>query len=400
MKVTRRILRWLLFASYLSFSVSLLLFSLLEIVPSLLDHINVQTMVYYALKKEYLPDPVLVFINRNRRHRSLNFYGDLYSGDEGVPVWPIRSEASYNKWGFRVNSSAPPFTAVVIGDSFVEYSENDLDTFSERLKAVSGLSTFNLGRAWYGPYQYLELFRRYAVPLRERYAILCFFAGNDITDIQEYRQWLTTGEYYFYTDYSRASFLRRYHMAGYEAPMALLNVIESWWAEPKLKPRPAANLGVFQLGKQRVVMKTDYWNQTETTQRLLSSEPWEDLRSLLTEFHHLSIENGITPIVVYIPTKIQVYGRFFTGEGGPEVLAKIKGQLLFETNSAQAFRILAQQLDIGLIDLLPGFQRLAAEGKLLYYPFDTHWNREGREAAAKLVGAALGASTSPEKTAN
>jgi len=37
------------------------------------------------------------------------------------------------------------------------------------------------------------------------------------------------------------------------------------------------------------------------------------------------------------------------------------------------------------------FQCLASRGKLLYYSFASHWNGEGREAAAEYVAVALGA---------
>ncbi len=55
----------------------------------------------------------------------------------------------------------------------------------------------------------------------------------------------------------------------------------------------------------------------------------------------------------------------------------------------QAFGILARQLHLPLVDLVAGFQNAAGQGKLLYYPLDTHWNREGRYLAAKLVAAFL-----------
>ncbi len=324
-----RIGRSFIFVFYLAFTVSVLFFLTFEICPPLLNYVNLQPVRYYALKKEYRPDPVLVFAYRNKGRVKRSFYGDLYSGDQGVPARPIQSEISYNELGFRVNSSGPPFGAVVIGDSFVEFSEDDLDTFSERLKVESGLSTFNLGRSWYGPNQYLKLFKRYAVPLRPRYAILCFYAGNDIGDIEVYRLWLRTGNYYFFTDYSRVSLPRRYLTAVYDTANSLLKVVQRRWAEVRSRWRPAPNAAVITVGKRELVLKTDYWKEPESPQRLLSSEPWIELRSLLDEFHWLSVRNGITPVVVFIPTKIQVYGRFFTGDGGPVFRARIERSTSF-----------------------------------------------------------------------
>jgi hypothetical protein len=38
------------------------------------------------------------------------------------------------------------------------------------------------------------------------------------------------------------------------------------------------------------------------------------------------------------------------------------------------------------VSLLPAFRHKAAQGELLYHPFDTHWNSAGRLAAAEVVG--------------
>jgi hypothetical protein len=132
-----------------------------------------------------------------------------------------------------------------------------------------------------------------------------------------------------------------------------------------------------------------YWNQLLSVQQLLSSEEWQILRSLLAEFRRLSLANGIIPVIVFIPTKIQVYGGYFTLESGQNFLAKIESQLSFETNSVKALTTLTQELNLQLVNLMPHFKRLASEGKLLYYPFDTHWNSEGRQAAAEFVAASL-----------
>ena len=46
---------------------------------------------------------------------------------------------------------------------------------------------------------------------------------------------------------------------------------------------------------------------------------------------------------------------------------------------------LSTALNLELIDLSPAFESAAKDGRFLYYPFDTHWNSEGREVAAAFV---------------
>jgi acetyltransferase AlgX (SGNH hydrolase-like protein) len=383
---------WILYAAFFIFATTFLLFALLEAFPALARNPVLQHVKYYAVRETYVIDPKLVFAYRGKRHLDLPFYGNSYVGDEGVRVPPVHYTASYNELGFRVNSSSPPFDAVVIGDSYIEIGEDDTDTFSERLKAASGMSTFNLGRAWYGPYQYLELYKRYGLALHPKYAIFCFFSGNDIRDIEEYKRWLNEGIYYSNRDPARVSFFRRYANAFLDSGEALFVAVEKMWLR---RPGHGFNpdMGVFRLGNEDVRMKfdSDYWNPTETPQQLLSSDPWRELGTLIADFRKLSEANGITPVILYIPAAIQVYGRRFTGQGGSFVQEKMKNQVQFESNEAEASATLAAQNEIRYINLLPVFQCLAARGKLLYYPFDTHWNREGREAAAEYVAVSLGA---------
>jgi hypothetical protein len=37
------------------------------------------------------------------------------------------------------------------------------------------------------------------------------------------------------------------------------------------------------------------------------------------------------------------------------------------------------------VNLLPPFKELARQGQVLYYPFDTHWNVSGRQAAVEVI---------------
>jgi hypothetical protein len=51
----------------------------------------------------------------------------------------------------------------------------------------------------------------------------------------------------------------------------------------------------------------------------------------------------------------------------------------------EAITTLAQRGELPLINLLPYFEQQAEAGRLLYYPFDTHWNVEGIQAAAEYI---------------
>ena len=141
---------------------------------------------------------------------------------------------------------------MLIGDSYVEIGETDQLTLREQLALVSGLTTFNLGREWYGPFQYLELFKRYAPRLKPRYAVLCFFDGNDIEDTKQYLRWRKGKSYYTFV-LSTKNYMGRYFTAlrdSYEFLFKQVErVVERRWptipgsAWPKKRSRPKQGVG-------------------------------------------------------------------------------------------------------------------------------------------------------------
>ena len=82
--------RGLLMAAYTFLVVSLLLFSLFEYFPRLLDVVNLQPIAYYALKRELIADPTLVFVLRKVDYvLQTTWWGDQYSSEYGVDVVPM-----------------------------------------------------------------------------------------------------------------------------------------------------------------------------------------------------------------------------------------------------------------------------------------------------------------------
>lgn len=72
-------------------------------------------------------------------------------------------------------------------------------------------------------------------------------------------------------------------------------------------------------------------------------------------------------------------------KSGVRFIGNIEDQLKYEKNSLEAIKSIATELDIRFVDLFSYFKELALSGKLLYYPFDTHWNVNGRKHAAKYL---------------
>jgi SGNH hydrolase-like domain, acetyltransferase AlgX len=296
--------------------------------------------------------------------------------------------ATTNADGFRPNSAGPPYEIVLVGDSFLAMGEDDASTLSERLRAVSGRATFKLSRSWYGPDQYLELLKRYGLALRPKVVLLGFCAGNDIEDIREYRRWLREQRYYFYADHSQRPFFVRYAIALADTGASLRDQVAKRLARlvpPMARGEIHPDLGVIRVGAQSVPMGFGDWNPEGSAEQLLAIEEWQALHGLLTEFQLLCRASGILPVLLYLPTKSQVYAEYATAHSGRQLLQAAARQHPIRTNMVEAITMLAQAVKLPLINLLPHFERQAEAGNLLYYPFDTHWNAEGIQAAAEYI---------------
>jgi hypothetical protein len=62
-----------------------------------------------------------------------------------------------------------------------------------------------------------------------------------------------------------------------------------------------------------------------------------------------------------------------------------EGQIAVRQNTEAAVRLTVEQAGLKFVSLSPVFAKVAAEGRMLYYPLDAHWNVEGREVAAQFV---------------
>lgn len=371
-----------------------ILFSFLEVFHGILDKLSLYIIPYYAQKMEFLPDEELVFVPKRKppyEYKSI-FKGDLYLEKYKLQAPVINYSASYGANGFRSNSSQAPYEVVLIGDSYLEIGESDDKTLSEQLKALSGFRTYNLGRGWYGPYQYLIILRRYAIEQSPKFVLFCFFSGNDIKDIDQYDNWRQGGDYYHFV-LSR-SFLNCFYIVLSQVAIGLpKHIINSWRKHINIgvdqQEELNSDIGFVRIGNQELPMRFCNWNPTVSAEELLTTHAWISLRKILADFRVISYQQKIVPVIVYIPHKMEVYAELITDQSGLSFRKRLDKQLVLMDNSITAFRRIATDLHIDLVDLTPAFRAFARKGELLYYPFDTHWNLLGRQIAARLIGGRL-----------
>ncbi len=362
------------------FSLTLFLFSLLEIFPSLASLLHLNRLPYYAYRTTIISDEKLVFRNRPFHHMKFSHYrGELYSSSYGVEVTPILYETFKDKDGFNNSIDRAAADMVVLGDSYIEYGADKEDAFSRRLEQASGLSALNLGVGNYGPSQYLEIFKQYGLGKKSRVALFCFFAGNDLLDIAEYEKWVKGDNYYRVLP--PRNFFRRYLLVMAQIAQFARN---SFY--PKEKRFDLIDL---KLKEEHRKVVFGYLNDTHSPEEIAASAEWQKLANILKEFKSLSLENHIFPVVIYIPTVAQIYAQYSTEQSDPGWLQMKDQQIAAKSNLEQTLLSLSQKIGVELVSLSPVFELAAKEGKELYYPFDTHWNSEGREVAARFVAERL-----------
>jgi len=375
---------------------SFLLFSLLELFPSFTKYLGLHRIAYYAYKDNFIPDDTLVFREKPlKQYKTSNFQGDKYSPLYHTEVPPLTMSGSTDIDGFSHNSSTGSSDVIVIGDSYIAFGLNEADSFGSRLERLSGLTVANLGVGGYGPFQYLEVLKRYGLKRQPKYALFSFFEGNDISDIRNYLLWKNGASYNSlpigYRSSSNYFILRRYVFALTDILSYLgenlkkkigqffSNENSQYSGEREINP----DLALLHLGNEN--HKVLFFYKIKINKDLLNSEEGVELRKVLMEFKSVCIENHIAPIVVYIPIAAHIYAEYSTSESGTNWL-KIRGeQIAAKANMENAMTHLVQELRIAFIDLVPAFEAAAQDGKLLYYPFDTHWNSEGRAVAAAYV---------------
>jgi hypothetical protein len=392
----KSLLRVFGFSFYLLITTSLLSFLLLEAFPQLLTTVNFSRIPYYAVKSRYVADDNLVFRTRIKREDKIT-YGDLFrsyrefAGD--IKSW--RYQATYNEYGFRTNTRSAPFRILVIGDSFAEIGESDSTTISELLASRIDSSVANVGLGWYGPYQYLELFKQYVPIFRPEVVVVHVFAGNDIQDLIQYESWRNGGGYYHFSDQSR-NIGHRYLIAIWDLLWAIKNELKDFVRPYFAKLHDAyldkrsENVGMFKIAATETPMAFLYWNERKSANELLETSAWRGLKGVMRDLSEAAKLSGTRLVVVLIPSKLEVYARTASQASNGRFKLRLADQLRFEDNFLGAFEAVATELNLEFINLYTLFRRLAFSC-LLYHPFDTHWNIQGRHVAAAMVADYLSA---------
>ncbi|MGI9415485.1 MAG: hypothetical protein ACR2PM_17550, partial [Hyphomicrobiales bacterium] len=107
---------------------------------------------------------------------------DLARG--AVEILPLDGKGFCNLPGHAARAKAD---IVMLGDSFTWCTAVGAEAaFTTLVEASLQAPAYNLGVAGIGPYEYLELLRRFGLPLGPKVVVMNIYEGNDLRDVLKY----------------------------------------------------------------------------------------------------------------------------------------------------------------------------------------------------------------------
>ncbi len=365
---------------FTAFLTAFLVFCVFEFLPGVPDKIGLTRIYYYAIRDRYVKDESLVLRMRPGYSYEGLFEGDIRGLFSESSYKPAPYKAVYDKDGFRNKYTGQPADVVVLGDSYMEVGETNDETFAAYLEKIAGLKTANYGMGWYGPFQYLEVFKRYGMKNSPRFAVFSIFEGNDLKDTAEYSAWRKGGDYYHFNVYHSGNFLRRFFLCVKDTAKMFGKLLVRRW-----DPRRAA----IRLSAAGRVYHTVFVYPVDTRPRHeISRLPeLQELKTVLREFNAACQARQIKPLILFIPSKAHIYLPYAETPGIPEDSAQKQKQARAELESAVELAV--KEAGLEWLSLTEAFENAAKAGEFVYYETDTHWNARGRTLAAELAAAKL-----------
>ena len=250
------------------------------------------------------------------------------------------------------------------------------EIFSAYLGGATSLESYNLAVRGVGPYEFVEVLKRYVGDLKPRLVIFAISEGNDLRDSQRYldhvsgrniRDRIPMGGLFAW------SYALAFAKGGIEETVSLI----------KDTFRPDFRYTVMVQGKP-VAMNVANQDTDElivaraVAEGKLSPELY---RPPLVEFVRLSEEHGFIPLVIIVPNAYTIYDRTVS-YNDPSIMPMIR-----TSTEAQRKWLAdnAQSIGYQYFDPIGPLQEQAATRPLLYFPANIHPTAEGQKALAEIV---------------
>ena len=283
---------------------------------------------------------------------------------------------AYDGEGFRNPEAWADWTLIVVGDSFVEQGYLPYeDLFTTQMGRRLGVPIKNAGASFSGPLSYVPYLKHFGAAPGARHALMVFFEGNDLTDVDREAQWSllfeATGKREHRDFVKQSSFLK----AGYRF---LSRLVKGDFQQDRFFRN-----AYFQAVDGDVAVSVNYTPPGSDAVRPLTRY---SLDRALADWAETADTLGMKPWLVYMPCKRRVlHDRLRFIDETPQEFVD------WRPTDLPAF--MEQRADthgIGFIDVTPVLLRETHQGRLTYNPIgDTHLNRRGSALVAKVIADTL-----------
>lgn len=343
-----------------------------------------------------------------RQYASTTIEAEYYTSDGDMFFWlkgsvrpPETNDLlakftlSWDEDSFRVPAvTADHYPIAVLGDSFAE-GANAAAPFPDVMAANLNVPVKNYGYRSYGPLEMQKVGVEFLPKAPHTWVLYSHFSGNDVYQAQWSEEDLIR---------ERTPFL----LTPYLARKAAENVA------PQLEPLDPDKHYDYPMpviiggNYYEMTLLDDYlWWQRAPVEGFEQTQAYHTISTVLAAIQAV-LPASTCKAFVFIPTSSQLYFPYLAGgrrwlrplakqttivdDSGrmdllpapyeeadePAVIAALDGQ-------RDAMKKLAQEQGWLFIDLLEPFKQHVAQGELLYYPFDTHWNQAGHNLAGQVI---------------
>lgn len=330
----------------------------------------------------YIYDDAVVFRSGNGDilFWQSEYIAPLENPDEILSVHRLRLDES----GFRLPAnSADDYRVVALGDSYTE-GANVAFPWSDAFANTSGLSTRNLGFRGYGIRHYAWTWQQFGAQENPEVAIIGFFGGNDV---------FTAG-----LDIS-APFPLPIEERATDIPPQPIVTQHTISDETVIYPIHLAD------GTPITFLSTYIGWMNAAEDQLTGSVNYQNISEGLTQIRDTADENTCL-VFVYFPSKPEVYFPYLNEADYPALLEGQKTVLInsdgtlhivedfdinlervmdWRLNTGNIMTELAGSLGYETLNLHTSFDEHAANGEMLYYSYDTHWNQTGQTLAGETI---------------
>lgn len=307
------------------------------------------------------------------------------------------ANAQYLRRQASVRGAGAGRSLLILGDSFVEPRGLLARTLAVELVA-RGWEVHNEATSGTGPFEYLDALRRAGPELRPDVVLLCFYAGNDLTDVLDHPRFEDGGSSEDRSGIaidraaSRPVLGRLYLYHYLRARLALLRArradperLASAGIDPELiDDAREGRVNPYLL--QLALHDRGHFLDNVLVEREASVRAWARVEELLGELDETCRELSARLVVVVLPHSIQVSGAQF--DFFRRLTFRMDERTLTTSRPQELLRGFCERRGIALLDLLPEFRERAEEG--LYLEKDDHFSRRGHEVAAEGILEFLG----------